>query len=272
MHINKWSPPIGRSSENATAAACLGDLVELSYSGLARLLLASERGEIRKKKRCWWCRRRRRWWWYWYIYTYIYIHASSLHLFVTSSLLPYFCLPSIVWFLSVFYFFFIFFLPTRLSAVDDWIPQAMKDAGSCDMQHHLQIFETCCFLERGRRSSTQVGSKYVSKCWIVQLTGIDFFLFPCVSMKGKCKKPVTRSSCSCIFAWRVDAETLGGANCRIYLWRIRDYWQTNHQRATINVIASEGKEKRSGIRRCRYPSAKWMNELSFLSISPFRCV
>jgi len=34
----------------------------------------------------------------------------------------------------------------KLMTMDNWISHAMKDAGSCAMQHHLQIFETCCFL------------------------------------------------------------------------------------------------------------------------------
>lgn len=38
-----------------------------------------------------------------------------------------------------------------LRAVDDLAPLTMKDAGSCVVQHHVQIFEKCFFLERKRR-------------------------------------------------------------------------------------------------------------------------
>lgn len=53
--------------------------------------------------------------------------------------------------------------------MDDSIPQAMKDAGSCEKRHHMQIFEKCFFLERKRRLSASVGGKYISKCLIMSL-------------------------------------------------------------------------------------------------------
>ena len=42
---------------------------------------------------------------------------------------------------------------SELLAMDDWISLTKKDAGSRAMQHHLQIFEICWYLERKRRFS-----------------------------------------------------------------------------------------------------------------------
>lgn len=73
-----------------------------------------------------------------------------------------------------------------LQPMDNWIPQAMKDAGSCEMQHHLQIFEICCFLERKWQPREILLAKYFSKCLMMQSENMFSFCSCILSSQRKC--------------------------------------------------------------------------------------